>query len=124
MIITDPSSGKTFTFADTAPDLFIMQSLSSDDYDYTLCGAFKAAVEEVKADIDYPDSCSAARALGLSEGEVDEMDEDELAAMLDEAATREAEESLHTFTREELKAHIESNHNYAWAMDYLISLAG
>lgn len=121
MIITDPKSGKHYTFADDAPDLFIMQSLS-DDHDYTPCGTFKAAVEEVKADIDYPDSYSAARALGLSEAEVDEMDEDELTAMLDEAATREAEESLYTFTREELKAHIESNHNYRWAMDYLIEI--
>lgn len=121
MIITDPKSGKKFTFIDDAPDLFIMQSLDSGDYDYTDCGTLKAAVEEVKADIDYPD---AARALGLSKDEVEEMDEDELADELDKAATREAEECLHTFDREELKAHIESNHNYRWAMDYLISLAG
>lgn len=112
--------GKIFRILSDAPDLFIMQSIS-DDYDYTDRGTLVAAIESVKADIEY-DPHLAGEILGMDEEEVEALSEDEIATLLDKKASEEASESLHTFTHDELLEHISQGYGYKWALDYLEEL--
>lgn len=108
---------KIFSFVEDAPELFILQALSTL-CDYTSCVTEEAAIQEIMRDDICDDEAIAALIEeddSYEEGDEDEYTEGDILRKKRELAA----ENLHTFTREELLEHIKSGHSYEWCSDYL-----